>query len=118
MTQAELIEQIAKRSGLRRKSVQAFLTAFYDIVGEELARGEAVRLRSFGTFLPVVWPHQRRWHVGRKELIATSARVIPRFRPGRPLRELIAQKLVAMQLPNGRFIIKPREPEGSVASKR
>ncbi|MCS6902721.1 MAG: HU family DNA-binding protein [Candidatus Bipolaricaulota bacterium] len=118
MTQAELVEQIAKRSGLKQKSVEAFLAAFYEIIVGELARGEAVRLRKFGTFLPKVWRHRSRWHAGQKELLSADALVVPRFRPGRPLRKLIAQKLMAVQLPNGRFIIRPREPESSLPSKR
>lgn len=113
MTQRELVARIAKRSGCTKVSVEVFLAAFCEIIADELARGEAVRLRRFGTFLPVVWGHTRWWHAAQRKILTTDALVVPRFRPGKPLRDLIAQRLTAVQLPNGRFIIRPREPEES-----
>ncbi len=116
--QKELIAKLVKRSGLRRESVRILLKAFFEVVGEELAKGEPVRLRDFGAFLPMVWRHKRRWHTARKDILPSTPLVVPRFRPGQPLRDLVAQKLTAVQLPNGRFIIMPREPEKSEETKK
>ncbi len=108
MTQREFIAQVAKRSGFRQESVQIFLAAFRNVVANTLAKGEHVKLHEFGTFLPVALRPTRRRHTYTKEVIITDVRISPRFRAGKPLRELVAKKLTAVPLPNGRLLIKPR----------
>jgi DNA-binding protein HU-beta len=53
MTKAELIDEIARRSGLDRAQAKAGLDAFMASVTASLKRGEEVRLMGFGSFTPV-----------------------------------------------------------------
>ena len=53
MTKAELIEEIARRSGLNRAQAKEGLDAFIASVTETLKRGEEVRLVGFGSFTPI-----------------------------------------------------------------
>ena len=53
MTKAELIADIAERSGLNQTQAKAALEAFVDSVTASLKRGEEVRLVGFGSFIPV-----------------------------------------------------------------
>ena len=50
MTKKELIALIAESTEETQKSVDGFLNAFTEIVGEELKAGNEVRLVGFGTF--------------------------------------------------------------------
>jgi DNA-binding protein HU-beta len=53
MTKAELIAEIAGRSGLSRAQAKAGLEAFVGSVTASLKRGEEVRLVGFGSFTPI-----------------------------------------------------------------
>lgn len=51
MVRTELIEQIAKRTGVRREDVEKVLSSFVDIVHETVSSGEKVLLSGFGSFI-------------------------------------------------------------------
>jgi DNA-binding protein HU-beta len=50
MNKAELVEAIAKETGLTKKDSEAALKAFTNTVSKELKKGGAVQLIGFGTF--------------------------------------------------------------------
>ncbi len=50
MNKAELVEAIAKRSGLSKKDGEKGLNAFLDTVKAQLKKGDKVSLVGFGTF--------------------------------------------------------------------
>lgn len=50
ITRSGLVEQVAERSGLGRKTVRQALDAILDTVSEALEGGSAVKIRGFGTF--------------------------------------------------------------------
>ena len=53
----ELSGIIAEKTGSTKKQSTQFIDAFLETVGEQLAKGESVRLIGFGTFLA---KHKRR----------------------------------------------------------
>ena len=53
MTKAELIDDIAKRSGLSRAQSKLALDAFVLSVTSSLKKGEEVRMVGFGSFTPI-----------------------------------------------------------------
>lgn len=50
MTKAEIVSEIAGRSGLEKGVVSACVESFMDVVKETMAKGENIFLRGFGTF--------------------------------------------------------------------
>lgn len=50
MNKTLLIQDIAKKSGLQKKDVEIFLSAFTDSITDALKSGEKVQLTGFGTF--------------------------------------------------------------------
>ena len=50
MNKTELIEAIAKETGLKKKDAEAAVSAFVNAVEGALAKGEKVQLVGFGTF--------------------------------------------------------------------
>lgn len=108
MTKAELITQVSERAGLPKTIAKASLEATIAAITEALARGEEVKLVGFGTFgARPRRPSQRR-HIKTCQTIPVASKVTPRFKPGKPLKKLMADKLAVVQLPSGRLIVKPR----------
>jgi len=88
LNKSELIEEIASRTGLTKRSVAVVLDTFTEAVIDSLARGEKVTLTGFGSF--VIKKRKTRQGVNPRtgEKIAIKAKEIPEFRPGKELKKL------------------------------
>ncbi len=89
MTKADLIEEVSAVSRLSKKSSELVVNTFFDSIVESLCRSEKIELRGFGSFKL----RQRRARVGRNpktgERVDVPAKVVPYFKPGKDLRELV-----------------------------
>ena len=50
MTKAEIVAEIANKTGIEKVAVQATVEAFMDAVKASMTKGENVYLRGFGSF--------------------------------------------------------------------
>jgi len=92
MTKAELIDAVAKKSSLTKKSAGVAVSAFIDSISEALASHNKVQLVGFGTFEV----RRRAAREGRNpqdptKKIKIPARDIPAFKPGKALKEKVLQ---------------------------
>ena len=90
MTKSELIERIAARQPqLSLRDVELSVKMILDSMSEQLAQGERVEIRGFGSFSV----HHRPARLGRNpktgEQVRLSSRYTPHFRPGKELRERV-----------------------------
>ncbi len=90
MTKAELVETVAKSSGLTKAVAEKAVGAFIDAVSAALKMGDRVTLVGFGSFEVAT----RKARVGRnprtgKEIKIAAAKV-PKFRPGKALKSTVA----------------------------
>ena len=51
MTKAEIVAEIAQRTGLEKVNIQATVESFMEVVKDSLGEGENVYLRGFGSFI-------------------------------------------------------------------
>jgi DNA-binding protein HU-beta len=89
MNKTDLINNIASKSGLSKKDVEAVLNGFLGEVTGALANGEKVQLIGFGTFET----RKRSGRVGRNpqtgKEIKIPESVIPAFKAGNKLKEAV-----------------------------
>lgn len=89
MTKADLIEEVAAVSTLSKKHSELVVNTFFGSIVESLSRGDKVELRGFGTFNL----RRRKPRIGRNprtgEQVQVPAKVVPYFKPGKELRELV-----------------------------
>ncbi|MCL2517876.1 MAG: HU family DNA-binding protein [Oscillospiraceae bacterium] len=50
MTKTNIIDAVAKKTGLKKKDVEASVNAFIEVIGESIAQSEKVQIVGFGTF--------------------------------------------------------------------
>ncbi|HZH44189.1 MAG TPA: integration host factor subunit beta [Lysobacter sp.] len=91
MTKSELIELLAQRqSHLKGEDVDLAVKALLEMMGSALASGERIEIRGFGSFSL----HYRPPRTGRNpktgEAVALPAKHVPHFKPGKELRERVA----------------------------
>lgn len=89
MNKAELVNNIAQKSGLSKKDVETVLNGFLGEVTEALSTGDKVQLVGFGTFET----RQRSSRTGRnpqtgKEMVIPATNV-PAFKAGNKLKEAV-----------------------------
>ena len=91
MNKAELINAAAEKAGLSTKDTEAVLNAALEVISQCLAEGAKVQLVGFGAFEV----KGRAGRTGRnpktKERTKTPASKVPVFKPGKALKDVVAQ---------------------------
>jgi nucleoid DNA-binding protein len=89
MTKTELIDALAKETGLNRKEGAAFLEAYIKITQETLKQGDEIKLVGFGTFKVA----ERAARTGRNpksgETIQIKAAKVPTFKAGKEFKDAL-----------------------------
>lgn len=92
MNKAELVEELAKKTGLSKKDSEAAVKSFVEIVTGRLTKGDSVQLIGFGTFEV----GKRAARVGRNpktgEEIKIPAAKTPKFKAGKALKDAVNKK--------------------------
>ena len=89
MTKKELIGLIAESTESTQKSVDGFLNAFIEIVGEELRAGNEVRLVGFGTFKVIHKKARKGINPKTLKAIDIPATKTPKFVAGKTLKDRV-----------------------------
>ncbi|MEA1965274.1 MAG: HU family DNA-binding protein [Candidatus Aerophobetes bacterium] len=89
MNKAGLIEEVANKVGTTKKETGNIIDAIVEIITNTLSKEEKITLVGFGTFQVF----QRKARKGRNpqtgEELQISAKKVPKFRPGKKLREKV-----------------------------
>ena len=90
MNKTQLIEVVAKNTGLKKKDAEAAVAATIAAIEDALAAGEKVQLIGFGTFEV----RSRKARTGRNprkpgEVIKIKASKAPVFKAGKALKEAV-----------------------------
>jgi len=89
MNKAGLVEKVADQTGLTKRTSREAVDAIVSAITDSLAREERVTLVGFGTFQVI----RRKERIGRNpqtgDKIQIPAKKVPKFRPGRGLREKV-----------------------------
>ncbi|MBP5464235.1 MAG: HU family DNA-binding protein [Treponema sp.] len=92
MSKVELVDAIAKATGLTKKDSEAALKSFIETVSKELAKGKPVQLIGFGTFdvSKRAARKGRNPQTGEEIKIAASKNV--KFKAGKALKDLVNKR--------------------------
>lgn len=83
MTKAEIVAQIAQKTGIERVAVQATVEEFMNVVKDSLAAGENVYLRGFGSFIIKKRAEKTGRNISKNTTIIIPAHNIPSFKPAK-----------------------------------
>ncbi len=92
MNKTELVEAIAKETGLTKKDVEATVKAFTETVTKELKKKGKVSLVGFGTFETIKRKARKGKNPQTGEAIKIPASVAPKFKAGKALKEAVNSK--------------------------
>ena len=83
MTKADIVAEIAEKTGLEKVDVQTTVEAFMKEVKESLEGGENVYLRGFGSFIIIERAKKTGRNISKNTTIIIPAHNIPSFKPAK-----------------------------------
>ena len=89
MNKADLIAAIAAKTGETKKSAEASVNAFVDVITESLVKGDKVQLVGFGSFEVRKRAARKGRNPQTKEEIKIPASNAPVFKAGKALKDMI-----------------------------
>ncbi len=92
MNKSDLIAAIAAKTGETKKSAEAAVNAFVDVVTESLVKGDKVQLVGFGSFEVRKRAARKGRNPQTKEEIKIPASKAPVFKAGKALKDLVNKK--------------------------
>ncbi len=83
MTKADIVNEIAKNTGINKEDVLKTVESFMDSVKDSLANGENVYLRGFGSFIVKERAEKTARNISKNVTIKIPAHRIPAFKPSK-----------------------------------
>jgi len=83
MTKAEIVAEIANKTGIEKVAVQATVEAFMDTVKNSMINGQNVYLRGFGSFIIKQRAEKTGRNISKNTTLIIPAHNIPSFKPAK-----------------------------------
>jgi len=83
MTKAEIVNEVAKSTGIEKVAVQTVVEAFMETVKDSIVKGNPVYLRGFGSFIIKHRAQKAARNITRKTTMTIPAHDIPAFKPAK-----------------------------------
>ena len=92
MTKAEIVNEIAKSTGVEKIKVQSVVENFMESVKNSLANGENVYLRGFGSFTVKTRAKKTARNISKNTTIVIPAHNVPAFKPAKTFVNAVKEK--------------------------
>jgi len=91
MTKAEIVNEIAKTTGIEKASVLAVVEGLMTTIKDSLANGENVYLRGFGSFIVKRRAEKTGRNISKNTAVIIPEHNIPAFKPCPEFKEQVAK---------------------------
>ena len=92
MTKAEIVNEIAKATGIEKAQVLTVVEAFMETVKESVSNNEPVYLRGFGSFIVKHRAQKAARNITKKTTMVIPAHDIPAFKPSKAFVSEVVNK--------------------------
>ncbi|MFA6200700.1 MAG: HU family DNA-binding protein [Bacteroidales bacterium] len=93
MTKAEIVAEIAQRTGLEKVNIQVTVETFMDVLKDSLGDGNNVYLRGFGSFIIKRRAEKTGRNISKNTTVIIPAHNIPSFKPSKTFMNEIKSKV-------------------------
>ena len=83
MTKAEIVNEVAKATGIEKVTAQSVIEAFMESVKNSVIKEEPVYLRGFGSFIIKHRAQKAARNITKKTTMVIPAHNIPAFKPAK-----------------------------------
>lgn len=82
MTKAELVSEIALKTGYDKTTIGVIAEAFMNGIKSNMAKGENIYLRGFGSFVVKSRKEKVARNIKKRSTVYVPAHCVPSFKPG------------------------------------
>jgi len=93
MTKADIVNEIAKNTGIEKVAVQNTVEAFMETVKDSMISGNNVYLRGFGSFIVKKRAKKTARNISKNTTIIIPAHNIPAFKPAKTFITKVKNKV-------------------------
>ncbi|MEM6644213.1 MAG: HU family DNA-binding protein [Bacteroidota bacterium] len=93
MTKADVINEISDKTGIDKADVQASVEAFFSVVKSNMAKGENVYVRGFGSFINKKRAKKIARNISKNTAIEIGEHYVPSFKPSKIFIEKIKKSV-------------------------
>jgi len=93
MTKAEIVAEIANKTGIEKVAVQATVESFMETIKGSMVNGENVYLRGFGSFTIKKRAEKTGRNISKNTTIIIPAHNIPAFKPAKTFVNEVKNKV-------------------------
>src|ERR1051326_3872099 len=93
MTKADIINEIAEKTGIEKVAVQASVEAFMKSVRNSMVAGENVYLRGFGSFIVKKRAEKTGRNISKNTTIIIPAHYVPAFKPAKTFADKVKKNV-------------------------
>jgi len=83
MTKAEIVTEIANKTGIEKVQVQKTVESFMDTIKSSMSKGENIYLRGFGSFIIKKRAKKTGRNISKNTTLIIPAHNIPSFKPAK-----------------------------------
>ena len=83
MTKAEIVNEVAKATGIEKATVQTVVEGFMESVKDSVSKGNPVYLRGFGSFIIKHRAKKTARNITKQTTLTIPAHDIPAFKPAK-----------------------------------
>ena len=83
MTKADIINEIAEKTGVDKADVTASVEAFFSVVKSSMANGNNLYIRGFGSFINKKRKRKIARNISRNTALVIEEHYIPSFKPAK-----------------------------------
>ncbi len=89
MTKSDIVNEIAKNTGIDKQSILTTVEAFMETVKNSLANDEDVFLRGFGSFIVKKRAQKTARNISKNTTLIIPEHNIPAFKPAKSFAEML-----------------------------
>lgn len=93
MTKAEIVTEIAEKTGVEKVVVQATVEAFMKTVKNNISAGKNVYLRGFGSFIVKKRAAKKGRNISKNTTILIPEHFIPAFKPAKTFLDKVKKNV-------------------------
>lgn len=89
MTKADVINEIAEKTGIDKADVQTSVEAFFTVVKSSMAEGSNIYVRGFGSFVNKKRAKKIARNISKNTAIVIDEHYVPSFKPSKVFIEKV-----------------------------
>ncbi|MEY2794239.1 MAG: hypothetical protein RJA76_2231 [Bacteroidota bacterium] len=94
MTKADVIAEIASKTGIEKKDVSETLEHFFEVVKDNLSKQENIYIRGFGSFINKKRAKKIARNISLNTAITIDEHYVPSFKPAKVFIEQVKTSVV------------------------